>query len=159
MRVPGPPATNVIAHKQLHSSREISPERPIETYTLSSKKQVFTTEQAGKHITRNGFKFHDRNGDKKIDLSYRVSKGFTPQQADQARQALQSWQDIANVTFTENEQKADGHVDINNMPGTSGGVASLPNQYMNRTFANIGTAGAGAKPALGGFFARFLFTR
>ncbi|MFQ6593262.1 M10 family metallopeptidase C-terminal domain-containing protein [Pseudomonas palleroniana] len=123
---------------------------------MGSKKAVLTTEQAGKKITRGGYRFHDRDGDKKIDLSYRIAKGFTPQQADQARQALQSWQDVANVTFTENAQKADGHVDINDMAGTPSGVASLPNKSMNRTFANIGTLGVGADPKIGSFFREVL---
>ncbi|WP_236712989.1 M10 family metallopeptidase C-terminal domain-containing protein, partial [Pseudomonas sp. ICMP 19500] len=130
----------------------MSPESPAGAYTRNSKKPVFTTEQAGKHITRNGFKVHDNNGDGKITLSVRVSKGFTPQQAEQVRQALQSWQDVANVTFTEKPQHSDGHVDISEMPGTPGGVASLPDKFMTRTFVNIGTANAGANPSLGHYF-------
>ncbi|TFF03924.1 type I secretion C-terminal target domain-containing protein [Pseudomonas sp. BCA14] len=156
MRVPGPPATDVSVNKAPDPWSSISPERPIETYTLGSKKAVLTTEQAGKQITRGGYRFHDRDGDKNIDLSFRISKGFTPQQADQARQALQSWQDVANVTFTENAQKADGHVDINDMAGTPSGVASLPNASMNRTFANIGTRDVGAAPEIGSFFREVL---
>ncbi|EIK58916.1 M10 family metallopeptidase C-terminal domain-containing protein [Pseudomonas lactis] len=156
MRVPGPTATNSNAGQVPDPRSGISPEGPTQVYTLNSKKTVFTTEQAGKHITRSGFKFHDSNGDGKTTLSYRVSKGFTPQQADQARQALQSWQDVANVTFTEKRQGADGHIDINEMHGTSGGMASLPNRYMSQTFANVGTANAGANPPRGHYFREVL---
>ena len=152
MRVPGPSTPNIVIPKEPALNSSISPESPAGAYTLNSKKPVFTTEQAGKHITRNGFKVHDNNGDGKITLSVRVSKGFTPQQAEQVRQALQSWQDVANVTFTEKPQHSDGHVDISEMPGTPGGVASLPDKFMTRTFVNIGTANAGANPPLGHYF-------
>lgn len=152
MRMPGLSVTNAIVKAELIPVGGISPEGPAGVYALNSKKRVLTTEQAGNHITRAGFKFHDRNGDNKIDLSVRISKGFTPQQAQQARQALQSWQDVANVTFTENVQKPDGSVEINDMPGTSGGVAILPNKHIKGTFANVGTANADANPALGSFF-------
>ncbi|MCF5544913.1 M10 family metallopeptidase C-terminal domain-containing protein, partial [Pseudomonas salomonii] len=156
MRVPEPLAINGAGQQALASQVNVSPERPVEAYTRNSNKRVLTTEQAGAHITRSGFRFNDRDGDGKIDLSFRISKGFTPQQADQARQALQSWQDVANVTFTEHAQKADGEVSVDDRPGTSGGEASLPTKYMNRTFAKIGTANAGANPALGSFFREVL---
>ncbi|WP_330211678.1 M10 family metallopeptidase C-terminal domain-containing protein [Pseudomonas sp. AM4(2022)] len=152
MRVPGPSTPNIVIPKEPVLNSSISPESSAGANTLNSKKPVFTTEQAGKHITRSGFKVHDNNGDGKITLSVRVSKGFTPQQAEQVRQALQSWQDVANVTFTEKPQHSDGYVDISEMPGTPGGVASLPDKFMTRTFVNIGTANAGANPPLGHYF-------
>lgn len=152
MRVPGPSTTNVGVPNELDPRSSIRSEGPVEGVTLNSKKPVFTSEQAGKQLTRSGFRFHDNNGDGKTTLSYRVSKGFTPAQAEQARQALQSWQDVANVTFTDKPLHRDGHIDINDMRSTSGGVAALPHRYMTRTFANIGTANAGANPPQGHFF-------
>ncbi len=150
------PAAKVGVFERLDPRRDVNPDGPVdgpgEGYTLHSNKREFTTEQAGKQITRRGLRFSDRNNDKKIDLSFRISKGFTAQQAEQARQAMQSWADVANVTFAENAQNADGHVDINDMPRTAGGVAILPNQYRNQTFANIGTANAGENPEIGSFF-------
>ncbi|AZE72016.1 Secreted alkaline metalloproteinase [Pseudomonas synxantha] len=156
MKLSGPPTTNISQEKEFSARGAMSSEQWRTPNTVNSKKTVFTTEQAGKHITRRDFRFHDRNGDQKIDLSFRISKGFTPQQAEQARQALKSWQDVANVTFTENAANLDGHVDIGDMPGTNNGVASLPNRYLRNTFANIGTADAGTHPKLGGFFRQVL---
>lgn len=152
MRVPGPSTTNVGVPQALDTGSSISPEGPADVSTLNSKKPVFTSQQAGKQLTRSGFKVHDNNGDGKTTLSYRVSKGFTPQQAEQARQAMQSWQDVANVTFTEKAPHRDGHVDINDMPDSSGGVASLPHQFMTQTSASIGTQNVGANPPPGHFF-------
>ena len=156
MRLSGPPATNVFEGKEFAALGAVSSARPSAPYTLYSNKPVLTTEQAGKQITRRDFRFHDRNVDQKIDLSFRISKGFTPQQVEQARQALKSWQDVANVTFTENAGNLDGHIDIGDMPGTSHGVASLPNKYLRNSFANIGTANAGTNPKQGGFFREVL---
>nr|WP_275959733.1 M10 family metallopeptidase C-terminal domain-containing protein [Pseudomonas sp. B2021] len=42
------------------------------------------------------------------------------------------------------------------MHGTSGGMASLPNRYMSQTFANVGTANAGANPPRGHYFREVL---
>ncbi|MEW5699240.1 M10 family metallopeptidase C-terminal domain-containing protein [Pseudomonas synxantha] len=156
MKLSGPPATNISQEKEFSARGGMSSEQLRPPYTLNNKKTVFTTEQAGKHITRRDFRFHDRNGDQKIDLSFRISKGFTSQQAELARQALKSWQDVANVTFTENAKNLDGHVDIGDMPGTNNGVASLPNKYLRNTFANIGTADAGTHPKQGGYFRQVL---
>ncbi|MBV4483167.1 M10 family metallopeptidase C-terminal domain-containing protein [Pseudomonas khavaziana] len=156
MKLSGPTAIDVSQEKDFAARGAMSSERLRPSYALNSKKALFTTEQAGKHITRRDFRFHDRNGDQKIDLSFRISKEFTPQQAELARQALKSWQDIANVTFTENAANLDGHVDIGGMPGTNNGVASLPNRYLRNTFANIGTADAGTNPRQGGFFRQVL---
>ena len=152
MRMPGPSTTNVGVPQALVPGSSFSPEGPAEVSTLNSKKPVFTSQQAGKQLTRGGYKVHDNNGDGKTTLSYRVAKGFTPQQAEQARQAMQSWQDVANVTFTEKALHRDGHVDINDMPDSSGGVASLPHRYMTQTSANIGTQNVGANPSPGHFF-------
>lgn len=79
MRLSGPPATNVFEGKEFAALGAVSSARPSAPYTLNSNKPVLTTEQAGKQITRRDFRFHDRNVDQKIDLSFRISKGFTPQ--------------------------------------------------------------------------------
>ncbi|WP_082363227.1 M10 family metallopeptidase C-terminal domain-containing protein [Pseudomonas libanensis] len=156
MKLSGPPAINISQEREFAARGAMSFERLRPSYTPNSEKALFTTEQAAKHITRRDFRFHDRNSDQKIDLSFRISKEFTPQQAELARQALKSWQDVANVTFTENAANLDGHVDIGDMPGTNNGVASLPNRYLRNTFANIGTADAGTNPRQGGFFRQVL---
>lgn len=152
MRISGPSTTNISVPQAPDPKSGISPESSVEGYALHGKKPVFTTEQAGKQITRNGYKVHDRNGDGQTTVSYRVSKGFTPQQAEQARQALQYWQDVTNVTFTENGKNADGHIDIYDMPETSDGNSSFPDMYKVRTSAGMGTAKATANPAPGDFF-------
>lgn len=116
-----------------------------------NNKKSFTTDQAAKHITRNNSRFHDRNGDNKIVVGFNFSSGFNAAQKERARQALQSYADVANITFVENTNTADGFIAIRGMPG-SAGVATLPNQYQSRVTANVGTGGAGGNPQIGGHF-------
>lgn len=118
----------------------------------SANKPSFNTDQAAKHITRGGYKFHDKNGDKKIVIAYTFDGNFTAQQKERAKLALQSWSDLANVTFQEHADKADGFITIRDIPGTAGGWATLPNEYFTNGSANIGTAGAAVDPKLGSYF-------
>lgn len=90
----------------------------------ASRKPTFTTEQAGKHITRDSLHFHDRNGDKRVDLSYTVDPQFSAAQQRRVRQAAQSWEDVANISFKERAAGADGTVHIKNNPRVT--VASPP---------------------------------
>ncbi|GAB5346125.1 zinc metalloprotease [Pseudomonas fluorescens] len=90
----------------------------------ANNKPSYTTDQAAKHITRENMAFRDRNDDQKVDLTYTVDKRFTAQQQHRVRQAVQSWQDVANITFKEQAGGADGTVNIRSNPGGDGGVAA-----------------------------------
>ncbi|MFL1561808.1 M10 family metallopeptidase C-terminal domain-containing protein [Pseudomonas sp. O64] len=124
--------------------------------SLSSNKTSFTTDQAAKHITRANFKFHDRNGDNKIVVGFNFSGAFSAAQKERARQALQSYADVANISFVENASHSDGFITIRGVPGSMSGVATLPNQYQSRVTANIGTGGAQDNPQMGSQFLSLL---
>jgi hypothetical protein len=118
----------------------------------ANHKPSFTTDQAARQITRENLRFHDRNADQKIDLHYTVDKRFDAQQQHRVRQALQSWQDVANINFREQSVGTDGMLSIHNNPRGDRGVATSPNRSNARTSATIGTLGGGRSPALGSHF-------
>ena len=116
----------------------------------ANNKQSFTTEQAAKHITRSGSKFHDLNKDGKVVVGFNFAGGFNAAQKERARQALQYWADVANIEFVENGSNTDGTISIKGISGSSG-WARLPNQHYSKVQANIGTHGA-QNPTMGSHF-------
>ncbi|UOK37061.1 M10 family metallopeptidase C-terminal domain-containing protein [Pseudomonas palleroniana] len=112
----------------------------------------FNTDQAAKHITREGCKFYDRNGDNKIVVGFNLVGGFTEPQKVRIREALQYWADVTNINFVENGSNTDGHITVNGVAGSWSGHAYMPNQSQSRVTANIGTGGGGGKPAIGSAF-------
>lgn len=118
----------------------------------AGRKPTFTTEQAGKHITRDNLHFHDRNSDKRIDLSYTVDPTFSAAQQRRVRQAAQSWEDVANISFKERAAGADGTVHIKNNPRGDRGVATSPTRSTASTTATVGTLRESSSPALGSHF-------
>ncbi|MBK5417365.1 serralysin family metalloprotease [Pseudomonas sp. TH31] len=103
---------------------------------LVNGKPSFTADQAADQILRKGASWHDQNNDGKIDLSYTflTSKPanynpalgtfgeFSAQQKAQAVLAMQSWSDVANVTFSEGAG-GDGHMTFGNYSNNTGGAA------------------------------------
>jgi serralysin len=103
---------------------------------LINGKPSFTADQAADQILRKGASWHDQNADGKIDLSYTflTSKPgnynpalgtfgeFSAQQKAQAVLAMQSWSDVANVTFREGAG-GDGHMTFGNYSNNTGGAA------------------------------------
>ncbi|QJI40686.1 serralysin family metalloprotease [Pseudomonas sp. ADAK2] len=103
---------------------------------LINGKPSFTADQAADQILRKGASWHDQNADGKIDLSYTflTSKPanynpalgtfgeFSAQQKAQAVLAMQSWSDVANVTFSEGKG-GDGHMTFGNYSNNTGGAA------------------------------------
>ncbi|WPN76918.1 serralysin family metalloprotease [Pseudomonas germanica] len=99
-------------------------------------KPSFTADQAADEILRKGLSWGDKNADGKIDLSYsfltdkpanyNVKLGnfseFSAQQKAQAVLAMQSWADVANVTFSEGKG-GDGHMTFGNYDVSTGGAA------------------------------------
>ena len=116
------------------------------------KKPSFTTDEAGKHISRGGFRHHDRNGDGKIELSFTIDAAFSVAQQVSIRKALQAWQDVANITFNEHSVQADGAIDIVKDPEFGGGRAQMPNGYSNKVWAKIGSKGSRDPAASDGAF-------
>lgn len=103
---------------------------------LVNGKPSFTADQAADQILRKGASWHDQNSDGKIDLSYTflTSKPanynpalgtfgeFSTQQKAQAVLAMQSWSDVANVTFSEGVG-GDAHMTFGNYSNNTGGAA------------------------------------
>ncbi|KPN90151.1 serralysin family metalloprotease [Pseudomonas nunensis] len=103
---------------------------------LVNGKPSFTADQAADQILRKGASWHDQNADGKIDLSYTflTSKPanydpalgtfseFSAQQKAQAVLSMQSWSDVANVTFSEGAG-GDGHMTFGNYSNNTGGAA------------------------------------
>jgi serralysin len=118
----------------------------------SGNKPSYTTDQAAKQLTQENLRFHDRNGDSKVDVNYTVDSSFTHQQQQRVRQSLQSWQDVANINFREQSSGTDGTLNIRNNPRGDRGVATSPNRFTSETTATIGTLGEGRAPALGSHF-------
>ncbi|MFO2464877.1 M10 family metallopeptidase C-terminal domain-containing protein [Pseudomonas sp. 15FMM2] len=118
-------------------------------------KRSFTTEQVANHLVRNNSRFHDRNGDQKIDVSFKLD-GFTERQRQCARQALQSWQDVANIKFHESAGKTDGSIQISGDRRMASGVATGPSRSHPNAWAKIGTQQAPDAPKLGSYFSTIM---
>lgn len=103
---------------------------------LVNGKPSFTADQAADEILRKGLSWGDKNADGKIDLSYNflsekpanynaklgIFSEFSAQQKAQAVLAMQSWADVANVTFSEGKG-GDGHMTFGNYDVSTGGAA------------------------------------
>jgi len=118
----------------------------------AGSKPSYTTDQAANQLTRENLRFHDRNGDSKVDVNYTVDNSFTHQQQGRVRQAVQSWQDVANINFREQASGTDGTLNIRNNPGGDRGVATFPGRFTTQTSATIGTRRENGAPALGSQF-------
>ncbi|MFK0312779.1 serralysin family metalloprotease [Pseudomonas sp. NPDC090233] len=102
-------------------------------------KPSFTVDQAATQLLRDGAAWQDVNKDGTISLSYTFLNrapsdfysrdlgsfsAFSVQQKAQAKLAMQSWADVAKVTFTEAASGGDGHMTFGNYSdGSSGGAA------------------------------------
>ena len=136
-----------------HSSEALYPSFSAaenEVFSWANNKKSFTTDQAAKHITRSGSRFHDLNGDGKVVVGFNFAGGFNAAQKERARQALQYWADVANIEFIENGSNTDGTISIKGTSGSSG-WAGLPNKHYSKVQANIGTSGA-QNPTMGSQF-------
>ncbi len=104
---------------------------------LVNGKPSFTADQAADELLRKGASWHDQNGDGKISLSYTFLTAkpadfnpalgtfseFSALQKAQAVLALQSWSDVANVTFTDTPGGVDGQLTFGNYSSFAGGAA------------------------------------
>lgn len=104
---------------------------------LVNGKPSFTADQAADELLRKGASWHDQKGDGKITLSYTFLSSkpadfnpslgnfseFSALQKTQTVLALQSWSDVANVTFADTRGGEDGHLTFGNYSNFSGGAA------------------------------------
>lgn len=125
--------------------------------TSSNGKPSFDTEAAGKYITRDNKSW---NGPgvlgKEADLTYsfpdwqynqynvgrntKLSK-FTQQQQEQAELALQSWSDLANITFTKNSPTQKSNITFGNYVGQGQAYAMMPYSYAPNDYRGHKTDG------------------
>lgn len=137
---------------------------------LVNGKPSLTTDQAADQLTRSGSSWHDLNGDGSINLTYTfltappvgyATRGlgtfsqFSSLQKEQAKLSLESWADVAKVTFTEGPaaRGGDGHMTFANFSASNGGAAFayLPNSarkgeswyLINKDYAVNKTPGEG----------------
>lgn len=104
---------------------------------LINGKPSYTADQAAEQILRKGLSWHDQNGDGKVELSYSFMTSkpanynpalgtfseFSALQKAQAFLALQSWSDVANVSFNEAASGGEGHLSFGNYNVATGGAA------------------------------------
>ncbi len=118
----------------------------------AGNKPSYTTDQAARQLTRENLRYQDRNDDSKVEVNYTVDSSFTHAQQQRVRQALQSWEDVANISFRERSGGADGSLNIRNNPRSDRGYATFPGRFTANTSATIGTRGESRSPALGSHF-------
>ncbi|MDQ0978371.1 M10 family metallopeptidase C-terminal domain-containing protein [Pseudomonas synxantha] len=159
-------SVNTLAHRYQPPSFA---ERPSYTGAVSGKPS-YTTEQAAEQITRTGYRWKERDKDGITPIGYRFftpaqatyntptgANEFSPSQKEQARRAMQSWADVANITFTENAPEANGQLLLGNDPNQTGhsGRASYPGIYSDGTQAWFASDGMN-RPFTQGSFSRYL---
>ena len=104
-------------------------------------KPSFSVDQAADQLLRDGAAYQDKNGSGKIELTYTFLTSassstmykhgisgfsqFNAQQKAQTVLAMQSWADVANVTFTEKASGGDGHMTFGNYSGGQDGAAAF----------------------------------
>ncbi|MHC8308929.1 serralysin family metalloprotease [Pseudomonas sp. GT1P32] len=104
-------------------------------------KPSFSVDQAATQLLRDGAAYQDKDGSGKIELTYTFLTSassstlnkhgitgfsqFNAQQKGQTVLALQSWADVANVTFTEKATGGDGHMTFGNYSGGQDGAAAF----------------------------------
>ncbi|WP_369990396.1 serralysin family metalloprotease [Pseudomonas xanthosomatis] len=101
-------------------------------------KPSFSADQAADFLLRDGAAWKDLNKDGTISLTYSFLtrapsdfysrelgsfSQFSNLQKDQAKLAMQSWADVAKVTFTESARGGDGHMTFGNYSANDGGAA------------------------------------
>ncbi|MBV4465810.1 serralysin family metalloprotease [Pseudomonas sp. SWRI79] len=104
---------------------------------LINGKPSFTADQAADSILRKNMSWHDKDGNGKIELGFSFMTStpsnydsrlgdfseFSAQQKAQAILALQSWSDVANVTFIQDAANGDGNLSFGNYNVSTGGAA------------------------------------
>ena len=107
---------------------------------LINGKPSYTADQAATQLLRVGASWHDLDSNGNIHLTYSFLTAptsnfsdlevtgfsqFSAEQKAQAALAMQSWADVANVTFTEAATGGDGHMSFGNYSGGQEGAAAF----------------------------------
>lgn len=122
-----------------------------------NNKVSYDVDAAGKQITRDNKTWNGTGVlGKSADLTYsfpawqynqanvggntRLS-AFTQQQQEQAELALQSWSDLANITFTKNSPTEKSNITFGNYVGQGQAYAMMPFTYAGRDYRGHNTDG------------------
>lgn len=87
--------------------------RPNDPYAANLNMRSFNERQAIGNLTRKNLRWHDQNRDGKVAVSYSFNSAawkFDERQREMARRAMQSWSDVSNLSFEENEQRKEGQI-------------------------------------------------
>ena len=89
-------------------------QRSDDPYTSRADRPSFNQRQAVEQLTGGRLKWQDRNQNNRTEISYNFTYeqglGFNDYEKQEARRAIQSWGDVANLTFTENAGPAEGRL-------------------------------------------------
>lgn len=115
-------------------------------YRAGSSKPSLSISAVADKIDRRGRKLIDANGDNALRIAYTFrdvaanESGFSTAQKEQARRSLQSWSDVANITFEEDASQADSGLSLVNSKvppvadaqfSTSWGLVRINPDYAN----------------------------
>ena len=145
-------STSLGRNAQAYSQLNLSSAQVGSGHKADNGKPSLSTDEAGKKITRGGYRHYDRNGDGKIELSFTIEPGFSASQQARIKQSLDAWQDVANITFKEDATDVDGSLRFIKDPSTSGGLGDLPNSYFRDMQLLIGTKDTPDSPPDGSYF-------
>lgn len=100
--------------------------RANDPYAANLNVRSFDERQATNNLTRGNLKWHDKNADGKVSVSYSFNSAawqFDGRQREMARRAMQSWSDVSNLSFEENGPRTEGKMSfgISNAVGTAVG--------------------------------------
>lgn len=115
-------------------------------------KPIFTVDQVAQQLTRENVKWADRNGDGVTAISFSFNKltrgdrEFNTTQKNQARLSMQSWADVANVSFEERTGRGEGRLAFSNNEGPAVAFGQYPGQE-GKVFINP-HYGTNTSPAL-----------
>ncbi|OYQ29953.1 serine 3-dehydrogenase [Pseudomonas mandelii] len=104
-------------------------------------KPSYSVDEAATQLLRDGAAYQDKDGSGKIELTYTFLTSassstmnkhgitgfsqFSAQQKAQAALAMQSWADVAKVTFSEKASGGDAHMTFGNYSGGQDGAAAF----------------------------------
>lgn len=108
--------------------------RANDPYAANINVRSFDERQASENLTRANAKWHDRNGDGKVSVSYSfdgAARRFDERQREMARRAMQSWSDVSNLTFQENGPRTEGKMSFGISSAVPSAVGAFPSNHPN----------------------------
>ncbi|CRM89586.1 Serralysin precursor [Pseudomonas sp. 22 E 5] len=106
--------------------------RPNDPYAANVRMRSFDERQATDNLTRGNHKWHDKNGDGKVSVSYSFNSDawqFDGRQREMARRAMQSWSDVSKLSFEENGPRTEGKMSFGISSAVSTAVGYYPSNH------------------------------